>query len=208
MSASSSAANAAADAAAALSGNLQLPPLRTLDDFVLGSARFQLPNLKDFDKWGNRVVKNLLYYQTNYFLLFLAIYALMVVFNPVKIISGLLVQAIIIAVIWQFFSGKSKSNFIASRLSGGLAAQQNAQQKWYILAGALLSCYIFLHCISAVLLTAFTLLLPISVTFVHASLRLRNIKNKLTNTIESFGPTTPMGVLLDALNVRADAILN
>ncbi|KAH8391879.1 hypothetical protein KR215_007031, partial [Drosophila sulfurigaster] len=198
------------DAAAALSGNLQLPPLRTLDDFVLGSARFQLPNLKDFDKWGNRVVKNLLYYQTNYFLVFLAIYGVMIAFNPTKILSGLIVQALLIAIIWQFFSSKSKTSFIASRLTGGnqiLAAQQ-AQQKWYILAGALLASYLFLHLMSAVLLTAFTLLLPISVTFIHASLRLRNIKNKLANTIESFGPSTPMGALLDALNVRADAVLN
>ncbi|XP_064540976.1 PRA1 family protein 3 [Drosophila montana] len=198
------------DAAAALSGNLQLPPLRTLDDFVLGSARFQLPNLKDFDKWGNRVVKNLLYYQTNYFLVFLAIYVIMIAFYPTKIISGLIVQALIIAIIWQFFSSKSKTNFIASRLTGGnqILAQQNAQQKWYILAGALLAGYLFLHMISAVLLTAFTLLLPISVTFIHASLRLRNIKNKLANTIESFGPSTPMGAFLDALNVRADGVMN
>ncbi|KAH8263288.1 hypothetical protein KR044_006882 [Drosophila immigrans] len=198
------------DAAAALSGNLQLPPLRTLDDFVLGSARFQLPNLKDFDKWGNRVVKNLLYYQTNYFLVFLAIYGVMIAFNPTKIVSGLIIQALIIAIIWQFFGSKSKTNFIASRLTAGnpiLAAQQ-AQQKWYILAGALLGGYLFLHLMSAVLLTAFTLLLPISATFVHASLRLRNIKNKLANTIESFGPSTPMGALLDALNVRADAVMN
>ncbi|KAH8273611.1 hypothetical protein KR018_004119 [Drosophila ironensis] len=196
-------------AASALWGGNQLPPLRTLDDFILGSARFQLPNLKDFDKWGNRVVKNLLYYQTNYFLLFIAIYALMTVFNPTKIISGLIVQALIIAVIWQFFSGKSKANFIASRDGGNAAAaEQNAQQKWYILAGALLGGYLFLHLISAVLLTLFTLLLPISVTFVHASLRLRNMKNKLANTIESFGPSTPMGSLLDALNIRAEGVLN
>ncbi|EDW32002.1 GL10669 [Drosophila persimilis] len=154
--------------------------------------RFQLPNLKDFDKWGNRVVKNLLYYQTNYILLFLVIYALMIVCNPTKIIIGLIVQALISAVIWQCFSSKSKPSFI----------------KWYILAGALLGRYLFLHLISAVLLTAFTLLLPISVTFIHASLRLRNMKNKLANTIESFGPSTPMSALLDALNVRAEGVIN
>lgn len=48
---------------------LEISPLRTLDDFLLESARFQIPNLKDLDKWGNRVLNNLLYYQTNYFLL-------------------------------------------------------------------------------------------------------------------------------------------
>ncbi|EDW32001.1 GL10670 [Drosophila persimilis] len=140
-------------------------------------AASNCPTGRDSDKWGNRVVKNLLYYQTNYILLFLVIYALMIVCNPTKIIIGLIVQALISA-------------------------------KWYILAGALLGRYLFLHLISAVLLTAFTLLLPISVTFIHASLRLRNMKNKLANTIESFGPSTPMSALLDALNVRAEGVIN
>jgi hypothetical protein len=45
----------------------ELPPLRSLNDFILDSACFRLPNLKDWDKWGNRVFNNLLYYQMNYF---------------------------------------------------------------------------------------------------------------------------------------------
>lgn len=47
----------------------EIAPLRTLDDFILESARFQIPNVRDLDKWGNRVVNNLLYYQTNYLLM-------------------------------------------------------------------------------------------------------------------------------------------
>lgn len=54
--------------------DLELPPLRTLDDFLLESARFQLPNLKDFEKWGKRVVNNLLYYQTNYMFMSIVIF--------------------------------------------------------------------------------------------------------------------------------------
>lgn len=54
--------------------NIALPPLRELDDFVLGSARFQLPNFQDFEKWGNRVVNNLLYYQSNYMLLYIIMF--------------------------------------------------------------------------------------------------------------------------------------
>lgn len=53
---------------------MELPPLRSLDDFILESARFQIPNLKDLDKWGNRVVNNLLYYQTNYFFMSVIIF--------------------------------------------------------------------------------------------------------------------------------------
>jgi hypothetical protein len=55
---------------------VEVSPLRSLDDFLLESARFQIPNFRDFEKWGNRVVSNLLYYQTNYFLLSLVIFVL------------------------------------------------------------------------------------------------------------------------------------
>lgn len=43
-----------------------MAPLRAWDDFFPGSDRFALPDLKDISKWNNRVVSNLLYYQTNY----------------------------------------------------------------------------------------------------------------------------------------------
>lgn len=57
-----------------VSNDLELPPLRSLDDFLLGSARFQIPNLKDMEKWNNRVINNLLYYQTNYLFLSIVIF--------------------------------------------------------------------------------------------------------------------------------------
>lgn len=67
---------------------LQLTPLRSLKDFVLESARFQLPAFNDLEKWGNRVVKNLLYYQTNYFVLWAIIFAVIGLVHPGKIILG------------------------------------------------------------------------------------------------------------------------
>lgn len=57
-----------------VSNDLELPPLRSLDDFLLESARFQIPNVKDLEKWGNRVVNNLLYYQTNYLFMSVVIF--------------------------------------------------------------------------------------------------------------------------------------
>ncbi|XP_015496768.1 PRA1 family protein 3 isoform X2 [Parus major] len=53
-------------AAAAATMEVQVAPLRAWDDFFPGSDRFALPDLKDISKWNNRVVSNLLYYQTNY----------------------------------------------------------------------------------------------------------------------------------------------
>ena len=56
--------------------SVSIAPLRTLDDFILESARFQVPNVSDLDKWGNRVYNNLIYYQTNYFLTALILFGL------------------------------------------------------------------------------------------------------------------------------------
>jgi len=49
--------------------DVELAPLRPLADFLLEGARFQLPPGGDPDRWANRVLNNLLYYQSNYFLL-------------------------------------------------------------------------------------------------------------------------------------------
>ncbi|XP_048475850.1 PRA1 family protein 2 isoform X1 [Rhincodon typus] len=66
----------------ARSSEVQLPPLRTLDDFVCSSARFSLPDLKDPLRWNNRVINNLLYYQTNYLATVAAILLLVGNYNP------------------------------------------------------------------------------------------------------------------------------
>lgn len=47
---------------------VQPPPLRSLDDFLLSSARFSAPDVRDLERWNNRIINNLLYYQSNYFL--------------------------------------------------------------------------------------------------------------------------------------------
>lgn len=58
------------------SAEFGIAPLRSLDDFILEAARFQIPNVNDLEKWGNRVTSNLLYYQTNYFLMAILIFML------------------------------------------------------------------------------------------------------------------------------------
>ena len=46
----------------------------------------------------------------------------------------------------------------------------------------------------------------ISVIIIHASLRMRNIKNKIANKIEFVGlKRTPMGLLLEALGQEQEA---
>lgn len=46
-----------------------------------------------------------------------------------------------------------------------------------------------------------------TVMFIHASLRLRNLKNKLENKMEGIGlKRTPMGIVLDALEQQEENV--
>merc|ERR1712080_384394 len=44
-------------------GEMEIAPLRGIDDFILTKSRFQIPNFQDEDRWFNRIVYNLMYYQ-------------------------------------------------------------------------------------------------------------------------------------------------
>ena len=52
-----------------------LPPMRSLRDF-LTDARFSCPAFIDMDRMNNRIIKNLVYYQSNYILTVLVIFLL------------------------------------------------------------------------------------------------------------------------------------
>lgn len=88
------------------SGEFELAPLRTLDDFILGSARFQIPNYKDLEKWGNRVGNNLLYYQTNYFLTALVIFLLVGMLHPTKMLCGMVAIGVAYVLFYYFTNAK------------------------------------------------------------------------------------------------------
>ncbi|XP_055609340.1 PRA1 family protein 3 [Uranotaenia lowii] len=180
--------------------NLQLAPLRSINDFLLDSARFQLPNFQDFEKWGNRVVKNLLYYQTNYFLMSAAVFLLVGLIHPYKIVLGVSIILALVYVFIRFFAAEA-------RRSVGAVSGQEQPNKWLVLGGVIGGGYLVLFLFDAVLIVMFAVLLPFSLTFVHASLRLRNIKNKITNAIEIVGvKQSPMGQFLEAMNLMPDAI--
>lgn len=53
---------------------VELTPLRPWDDFFPGADRFAKPDVKDLAKWNNRVISNLLYYQTNYLALAVVVF--------------------------------------------------------------------------------------------------------------------------------------
>lgn len=176
----------------------ELPPLRSLDDFVLGSARFQMPNIQDLDKWGNRVAKNLLYYQSNYFVLGAILIVLFALNNPHQTILGVLGVSLIIAAFVYINP---------SQVQGQPQRQGYAGSTGWLYIGALLAgTYLILYLFSAVMYVALIFLLPFCIAFIHASFRLRNLKNKLSNAIDERLRYTPMGVFLEAMSITVDSV--
>ena len=93
----------------------ELAPLRSLDDFILSQSRlnsmhilseiiepsncqpccrFQVPDYQNMDKFRNRIVSNLIYYQTNYALSSVLLFSLITFMNPFKMLLGMSTMAI------------------------------------------------------------------------------------------------------------------
>lgn len=128
------------------------------------------------------MVQNFLYYQTNYFVITAVTYALFILINPTKTMLGLTVLG---AIIW-----------IISQYTPNLPNRQENDKKLGLICGVVVICFVGLVGFSAVTYVLLMLLLPIVVAFVHASLRLRNIKNKVANLSIFVGlKNTPMDFL-------------
>lgn len=176
----------------------ELPPLRSLDDFLLGSARFQKPNFDDLDKWGNRVTKNFLYYQTNYFALGILLSLLFVLFNPWQTILGLSAIGVICAAFIVINPSQVQGQPQQEQFAGAMG--------WIYLAAIGSATYFVLYFFQSVLFVGLIVLLPFCVAFIHASFRLRNLKNKLSNAIDERLRYTPMGVFLEAMSIGVEAV--
>ncbi|XP_002732529.1 PRA1 family protein 3-like [Saccoglossus kowalevskii] len=174
--------------------DIQVPPLRAFKDFLGESARFQTPAFNDLMRWNNRVVNNLLYYQTNYFLVTVVMFLIVGCLHPVKMLIG------IVAVIAAFMG------FI-------MATENKRQMKNFKQAHPLICVlailaigYFIVYVFGGLLVFIWGIALPLAVIFLHASFKLRNIKNKVSYGAKSFGlKRTPMGVLLTALGQEQEA---
>jgi PRA1 family protein 3 len=159
----------------------------------------QVPDFKDLDKWARRMQSNLLYYQTNYFAVFSVIFLLLCYIDPLRVVMG---SVLIITTLLS-----------AARLSTGASAPAVGVT---VVLGAL--CVYYYSSLAYALLS---LLVPVqgilfinsarrniqnvfvSVIFVHASLRLRNMKNKLTNSVVSL-EKTPMSLVIQRFGLQVE----
>merc|ERR1719300_2076796 len=69
-----------------------------MDEFAMGQAKFEMPELNNPERWITKVMNNLLYYQTNYFVGGLLIFLLVCYFSPGKMFLAILTLAIVFGV--------------------------------------------------------------------------------------------------------------
>ncbi|XP_052418579.1 PRA1 family protein 2 [Carassius gibelio] len=174
--------------------DVQPPPFRTLDDFLLGSARFSVPDVRNLDRWNNRIINNLLYYQSNYFASSVAFLLIVGYFQPLKLILG----ASVVILLFLGFVWVAENKAVIRRFRRNHPSLS--------LAAILGSSYLILSVLGGVAVFLFGIAFPILMILIHASVRLRNLKNKLENKLESIGlKRTPMGLLLEALGQEQEA---
>uniref|UniRef100_A0A1A8L0T5 PRA1 family protein n=1 Tax=Nothobranchius pienaari TaxID=704102 RepID=A0A1A8L0T5_9TELE len=172
---------------------VELTPLRTWDDFFPGSDRFAKPDVRDLARWNNRIISNLLYYQTNYLLLAVVVFLLVGFLNPLGMITALaVVSGVFMGSVWVGENRAVINNF-------------KRQNPTIFVIAVMVASYTLLSMLGSVMIFMYAIILPLALVFAHASFRLRNMKNKLENKIEGVGlKRSPMGILLQALGQQEE----
>ncbi|KAL2091500.1 hypothetical protein ACEWY4_013763 [Coilia grayii] len=172
---------------------VEIAPLRPWDDFFPGSERFGKPDVRDLAKWNNRVVNNLLYYQTNYLATAVVVFLLVGLTNPFgMMLGGIVVSLVFLGSVWAAENRAMIKSF----------KRQNPTLFVFVV---MLASYFLMSLFGGVMVFIFGISFPLLLIFAHASMRLRNMKNKLENKIEGAGlKKTPMGLILEALGQQED----
>jgi len=174
---------------------VEIAPFRSLDEFLLSQSRFQIPDFNDPGKWGNRIVNNLLYYQTNYILSAIVIFLLMTYLNPGDMILGIITMASIFGLLYYLsFNKDPVKNF-------------KKNHPMVVMLSTFCFGYFLIYQIGCVIAFILGVMMPVVFIVVHASLRLRNMKNKVTSVAETLGVSrkTPMAVFLDEWGIEPEA---
>lgn len=168
--------------------DLRFAPFRPIDDVISNANNYKIPDFSDLERVSNRITNNLLYYQTNYLLLVVIFCIIVGVINPLQFMVGLLT---IVSLFFALFHFKNNN----------VQVQNLLQNKPYInLIVITIFSGLILNAIGSVLVFLFSICLPLTLVFIHAALRTRNLKNKIENKAESIGfKRTVMGFILEKL---------
>ncbi|XP_061779903.1 ADP-ribosylation factor-like 6 interacting protein 5a [Nerophis lumbriciformis] len=172
---------------------VEVTPLRPWDDFFPGWERFAKPDVKDMARWNNRVVSNLLYYQTNYLAVAVGVFCIVGFLNPLGMFTAMaVVSGVFLGSVWAAENRTVVSNF------------KRRSPVAFVLA-VMVASYVLISLLGSVMVFMTAITLPLTLVLAHSSFRLRNMKNKLENKIECAGlKRSPMGILLETLGQQEE----
>ncbi|XP_071504739.1 PRA1 family protein 2-like [Diadema antillarum] len=174
--------------------DLEIPPLRSMNDFVLESARFSAPAVGNPTRWANRVIDNLLYYQTNYFLALVILFLIVGYINPVQMTWGIIIVVGSFVGFCYWTNNKRDVN--------------NFKKEHPVICFIGLASFVWLlvYLFGSILVFIWGIAVPMTLIVIHASLRMRNMKNKMSKKLESLGlKRTPMGIILFNIGLEEQA---
>jgi len=148
-------------------GKVKVVAPRPIDDFLLDKKRYELP--KDVISCNNRLLSNLHYYETNYFIILLLTSLLISYITPAKWFIGLF--AIVLSV-GSFIYGTSKQPQMKAIYE---------DHPFLFMALNLLAAYLVVHCLDAVSTFILSITTPLLIIFLHASLRIKG-KESVSNS--------------------------
>ncbi|EGT58984.1 hypothetical protein CAEBREN_28667 [Caenorhabditis brenneri] len=122
---------------------VEVPPLRNFHEFLLETDRYERPPFNDFKKWNNRIISNLLYFQTNYFLTIITGFLLHTLYSSQDIFIGLIAVVSVVATL--IFAVSADANIKKMRTDHPLVT----------LGGIILVAYFFISVFQSVLVVLF-----------------------------------------------------
>ena len=156
-----------------------------------------------------------MYYQSNYLMSAIIIFMLVFTWRPQEMMAGIIIMVSnhiiilkrliygisVIYYIFQIFAFGLMSTLARRRI-----AIRNFQRDHPLLVTliVLLIGHWLIYKLASILVILLGLLLPITFMIIHASCRMRNIANKLTNAAQVMGfkNITPMGYLLESIGIE------
>ena len=102
----------------------------------LSNIRFQVPDYQNLQKFQNRIVSNLIYYQTNYALSAMAIFGLITFMNPFKMSVSILTMTLVFGLLYYLDASQVQVKKVKK------------DHPTLIMLGTFLAAYFFIHLVS------------------------------------------------------------
>jgi len=151
--------------------DIQFAPVRSLSEFLTDTTRYELPSFTDLEKLNNRIVCNLLHFQTNYFIFFFLSWLLLAGFQAKAFALGTIIILLMVTLAMVLMSkDPNVTNF-------------RSEHPYALLSGLLVVSYVGITYFSLVSVALITILVPILLILIHAAIRLRGLRNKLSEKI-------------------------